>query len=236
MGGQHAHAIAVSARFQTACVCLRGVPCNAGPRRSAQNKIKINDWSKMQELFDVLNARYEKSKKHFTKPPKVGPRRARPDPRRRLCASHGFTDVLTGPTPHVHGGQGSDCRQPRPLLLLRADCSAVTVCTACVYRHDWSRPRHHAIPPQVYIKLLAELEDSVNATAADKETQKKMSPTNSKAYNTMRQRIKKHNPLFADDIAKVPALPRRLVAAMVHVPSHEAGGVPCACPERCMPM
>jgi hypothetical protein len=56
--------------------------------------------------------------------------------------------------------------------------------------------------PRVYIKMLVELEDRLYATLANKELTKKMSPTNAKALNTMRQRLRKHNPQFAEEIEK----------------------------------
>ncbi|BDA51264.1 Eukaryotic translation initiation factor 3 subunit C [Coccomyxa sp. Obi] len=61
--------------------------------------------------------------------------------------------------------------------------------------------------PRVYIKMLVELEDRVNATFVNKELVKKMSPTNNKAFNTMRQRLRKHNPTFADQMEKFRAAP-----------------------------
>lgn len=56
--------------------------------------------------------------------------------------------------------------------------------------------------PRVYIRLLVELEDFLNATMENKDVKKKMSPTNAKALNTMRQRLKKHNVSFVDQMAK----------------------------------
>eukprot|EP00775_Hariotina_reticulata_P009995 gene9995-10150_t len=92
------------------------------------NKMKINDWSAIQTLFDELNKRLDKARKV-------------------------------------------------------ADNVGV---------------------PRVYIRMIVELEDFLTDTLANKDLKKKMSPTNAKALNTMRQRLKKHNTSeeFADLVAK----------------------------------
>lgn len=56
--------------------------------------------------------------------------------------------------------------------------------------------------PRVYVRILVELEDNLKKTLADKDAKKKMSPTNAKALNTMRQRLKKHNVAFQEQIDK----------------------------------
>lgn len=56
--------------------------------------------------------------------------------------------------------------------------------------------------PRVYVRILVELEDSLKKTLADKDAKKKMSPTNAKALNTMRQRLKKHNIGYQEQIDK----------------------------------
>lgn len=91
---------------------------NDGP----QNKMKINDWSAIQSLFDDLNKRLDKIQK---------------------------TEMTS-------------------------------------------------IVPRAYVKLLVELEDFLNETLANKDVKKKMSPTNAKALNTMRQRLKKHNVMYTE--------------------------------------
>lgn len=50
-------------------------------------------------------------------------------------------------------------------------------------------------------------QDRVNATFVNKELVKKMSPTNNKAFNTMRQRLRKHNPAYAEQMEKFRAAP-----------------------------
>jgi hypothetical protein len=47
--------------------------------------------------------------------------------------------------------------------------------------------------PKGYVRILGELEGYLTTSLANKEQKKKMSATNSKALNTMRQRLKKHN-------------------------------------------
>ncbi|KIZ00748.1 Eukaryotic translation initiation factor 3 subunit C [Monoraphidium neglectum] len=56
--------------------------------------------------------------------------------------------------------------------------------------------------PKGYVRILGELEGYLTTSLANKEQKKKMSATNSKALNTMRQRLKKHNVAFADQLAK----------------------------------
>ena len=51
------------------------------------------------------------------------------------------------------------------------------------------------------------VQDRLYATLANKELTKKMSPTNAKALNTMRQRLRKHNPQYAEQMEKFRANP-----------------------------
>uniref|UniRef100_A0A7S3VP13 Eukaryotic translation initiation factor 3 subunit C n=1 Tax=Dunaliella tertiolecta TaxID=3047 RepID=A0A7S3VP13_DUNTE len=56
--------------------------------------------------------------------------------------------------------------------------------------------------PRMYIRMLVELDDFLNDTMANKDIKKKMSSTNAKALNAMRQRLKKHIPMFAELVEK----------------------------------
>ena len=58
------------------------------------------------------------------------------------------------------------------------------------------------VTPRAYIRMIVELEDFLNETLTNKDVKKKMSPTNAKALNTMRQRLKKHMPAYAELCAK----------------------------------
>mmetsp|Transcript_33430 Transcript_33430/g.84725 ORF Transcript_33430/g.84725 Transcript_33430/m.84725 type:complete len:947 (-) Transcript_33430:272-3112(-) len=90
-----------------------------------RNKMKINDWSSIQTLFDELNKRLDKCQKY----------------------------------------QGVGV-------------------------------------PRSYVRMLVELEDFLTETLANKDVKKKMSKTNAQALNTMRQRVKKHTPTYAELMAK----------------------------------
>eukprot|EP00798_Chlamydomonas_sp_ICE-L_P014783 gene14783-20833_t len=90
-----------------------------------RNKMKINDWSSIQSLFDELNKRLEKCFK--------------------------FQDTVG--------------------------------------------------VPRSYVRMIAELDDFLIDTLGNKDVKKKMSPTNAKALSTMRQRLKKHNLSYAEQIA-----------------------------------
>lgn len=61
--------------------------------------------------------------------------------------------------------------------------------------------------PRRYIKALVDLEDFINKTFGDRDARKKMSTANAKSFSTMRQRLKKHNLTYKDQIDAFRANP-----------------------------
>ena len=83
----------------------------------------------------------------------------------------------------------------------------LALCCSFVLKQSVERAMHaRRIFPSLML-LFPALQDRLYATLANKELTKKMSPTNAKALNTMRQRLRKHNPAYAEQMEKFRANP-----------------------------
>lgn len=56
--------------------------------------------------------------------------------------------------------------------------------------------------PRFYVRCLVEMEDFINDVWEDRDGRKNMSKNNSKSLSTLRQKLRKYNKDFEDDIAK----------------------------------
>lgn len=56
--------------------------------------------------------------------------------------------------------------------------------------------------PRFYVRCLVEMEDFINEVWEDREGRKNMSKNNSKSLTSLRQKLRKYNKDFEEDIAK----------------------------------
>lgn len=56
--------------------------------------------------------------------------------------------------------------------------------------------------PRFYVRCLVEMEDFINDVWEDRDGRKNMSKNNSKSLSTLRQKLRKYNKDFEEDIAK----------------------------------
>lgn len=56
--------------------------------------------------------------------------------------------------------------------------------------------------PRFYIRCLVEMEDFINEVWEDRESRKNMSKNNSKSLTSLRQKLRKYNKDFEEDIVK----------------------------------
>lgn len=62
--------------------------------------------------------------------------------------------------------------------------------------------QRHGLPPKVYIQCIVELEEFLNEQLEDKAGVKKMNASNSRAFNTVKQRLRKNNKEYEVAIEK----------------------------------
>lgn len=60
----------------------------------------------------------------------------------------------------------------------------------------------NGVTPRFYVRCLVELEDFISEMWEDREGRKNMSKNNSKSLTSMRQKLRKYNKDFEEDIAK----------------------------------
>ena len=184
-----------------------------------QNKLNINDWSSVQSLFDKLNKQMEKTLKAADSlgAPRVYIKML-VELEVRLpfcpCLEPGLLLGGASRTAHAYLGICSVVLVPFPVAmhtqksLLRQRCRAESLVLLLKMLPAHS---HLCTPVRVARQpghsCALSVQDRLYATLANKELTKKMSPTNAKALNTMRQRLRKHNPQYAEQMEKFRANP-----------------------------
>lgn len=63
--------------------------------------------------------------------------------------------------------------------------------------------QRHGLPPKVYVSCIVELEEFLNTCLEDKAAIKKMNASNSRAFNTVKQRVRKNNKEYEVAIARL---------------------------------
>ncbi|KAF5842012.1 eukaryotic translation initiation factor 3 subunit 8 N-terminus-domain-containing protein [Dunaliella salina] len=134
------------------------------------------------------------------------------------------SDDERGPSKFLAGSSDSDSDDERRVVKSAKDKSLVDLGACCedirnkMKINDWlsiqslfdelnrrldKYQKYQGVAaPRMYIRMLVELDDFLNDTMANKDIKKKMSSTNAKALNAMRQRLKKHIPMFAELVEK----------------------------------
>lgn len=187
---------------------------------SAQNKLNINDWSAVQSLFDKLNKQMEKTQKAADS---VGTPRVYI---KMLVELEVTTHCISEQHMNTFWAKAStaaqEARAAGLLVKLSRRKGAFVGPVVIHFFVDLNAVGQHpkgcrtclCLDVCSHLKCAAVLaQDRLNATLANKELTKKMSPTNAKALNTMRQRLRKHNPQFTEEIEKFRW-------RVVHVKSH----------------
>ena len=75
--------------------------------------------------------------------------------------------------------------------------------------------------PRFYVKILVQLEDKmIEMLALDKAARKKMSSSNNKSINTMKQKLRKYNKAFEKFLKQYREVPLFIIAFYLTVQSH----------------
>lgn len=171
----------------------------------------INDWSAIQSLFDKLNKQLEKSQK-------VADQAVLPRVYIRLlvelevCSLDCKLSLAATSACLLHCLQVCMCCERQ---VHAQPCCRASLCRSKALPAQWLASQHalpvaslytafwHAalpLPNRLLSNALGPMQDFLLKTLGNREAKKKMSSTNAKALNTMRQRLKKHNTQFQEQI------------------------------------